>query len=203
VRGELELESTARAAMADSETGEDEWLGLDLGEATPSGTSLSSTRARSSSAQQVPKVCVHFDAHAIQVSARGRDAWRLRTVWSKIPPMARAAAASAGTAVAGQGIAQRRRCVSQCASLLSAAANAVSRATRTSGISGIESLYSCRTASSTRESSRLHATGASARSCTRSSGRWPAVHSRKAWAGCSCPRWQSRQGRKAARGRSR
>ena len=120
--------------------------GLGHVEATPSGASLSSTRARSSSTQQAPNVCVHFDAHAIQVSARGRDAWRLRTVWSKIPPMARAAAASAGTTEAGQGIAQRRRCVSQCASLLSAAANAVSRANRVAGISGMESLYSCRTA---------------------------------------------------------
>ena len=75
------------------ETGEDEWLGLDCGDTTPSGASLSSTRARNSSAQQAPKVCVHFDTHAIQVSARSRDAWRLRTVWSKIPPMAHAAAA--------------------------------------------------------------------------------------------------------------
>ena len=55
---------------------------------------------------------------------------------------------------------------------------------------GKESLYSCKTASSTRESSRPHATGvvSSARSCTRNSGRRPAVHSRKTWAGCSCPR---------------
>ena len=67
---------------------------------------------------------------------------------------------------------------------------------------GKESLYSCKTASSTRESSRPHATGvvSSARSCTRNSGRRPAVHSRKTWAGCSCPLWQSRQCRKAARG---
>ena len=116
--------------------------------------------------------------------------------------MARAAAASAGTTEAGQGIAQRRRCVSQCASPLSATANAVSRASRAPGISGMESLYSCRTASSTRESSRPHAAGASARSCTRSSGRRPPVHSKKTCAGCSCPRWQSRQGRNAARGKS-
>ena len=48
---------------------------------------------------------------------------------------------------------------SQCASLLSAAANAISTATRAAGNSGIESLYSCRTASSTRDSSRPHAIG--------------------------------------------
>ena len=35
-----ELESTARTALA--ETGEEEWLGLDCGDTTPSGTSLSS-----------------------------------------------------------------------------------------------------------------------------------------------------------------
>jgi len=42
--------------------------------------------------------------------------------------------------------------MSQCASLLSAAANAASRTTRTAGVSGIELMYSCRTASSTCES---------------------------------------------------
>ena len=43
-----ELESIPRAALAGA--GEEEWLGLGRGDATPSGTSLSSAQARSSSA---------------------------------------------------------------------------------------------------------------------------------------------------------
>ena len=43
-----ELKSAARAALA--ETGEDEWLGLECGDTTPSRASPSSPQARSSSA---------------------------------------------------------------------------------------------------------------------------------------------------------
>ena len=47
-----ELESKPRAALAGA--GEEEWLGLGRGDATPSGTSLSSAQARSSSGSENP-----------------------------------------------------------------------------------------------------------------------------------------------------
>ena len=80
-----------------------------------------SASPRRSSPHSAPNFFVHIDAHDTHVSARGREAWRLRTVSSKIAPIVRAAAALAGTASAGHGIAQRRRYVSQHASVESAA----------------------------------------------------------------------------------
>ena len=80
-----------------------------------------SASPRRSSPHSAPNFFVHFDAHDTHVSARGREAWRLSTVSSKIAPIVRAAAALADTASAGYGIAQRRRYVSQHASVESAA----------------------------------------------------------------------------------
>jgi hypothetical protein len=63
--------------------------------------------ARNSSAQCAPNVVVHLAAHETHVSASGREAWRLRMVWSKITPRIFAAVAFSGTASAGHGIAHR------------------------------------------------------------------------------------------------
>ena len=155
---------------------------------------------RSSSAQCAPNVVVHLAAHETHVSASGREAWRLRMVWSKITPRILAAAAFSGTASAGHGIAHRSRCTSHRASVLSSALKAAVSAARAAGASGTVSRCSLSTASSTLASRRVHRSRASMRRVSRRAGRRPAAHSRKIWAGCSCPCPHRRQGRAAARG---
>ena len=84
--------------------------------ATTAGGRVRPPAATSRSVHASPNLRVHFDDQAIQESANGREACRLRTASSKEAPRRVAARALRGTSRADHGIAHSSRYVSHMAS---------------------------------------------------------------------------------------